>query len=207
VHVRVLELNLEPAERPVKRKGGKLRLWSLVALGVVFACALFWSLDHRTATVSAALAASAPKPGQSDPGVSRAVPAPADVLEQAEDATEPAAETSPPEPTAEDCALCLRTVCSSEVAAGASVEAAECLIPCEYWMPKAMCESGNGPPQFYRAPPRPLCAGYPRTRATLALVECGKACPCPVMRWNEPPAASRSVTTPSATAASLGPPN
>jgi hypothetical protein len=107
-------------------------------------------------------------------------------LEQAEDATEPASETSAPEPTAEDCALCLGTLCASEIAAGGSVEAAQCLIPCEYWMPKQMCVSGKGPPLFYRAPPRPLCAGYPRTPATLALVECGKACPCPMMRWNEP---------------------
>ena len=204
VHLRVLELNFEPAKRQMKRKGRGFGLCVLVGLGVLLASALFWSRKRRAVTVPAALATSAPEPEQPDRAViHRAVPnAVASIVDQAEDATEAVLETSPPEPTAEDCALCLRTVCASEIAAGASVEAAQCLIPCEYWMPKEMCVSGNGPPLFYRAPPRPLCAGYPRTRATLALVECGKACPCPVMRWNEPPAASSSVTTPSATPAS-----
>jgi len=201
VHVRVLELNFEPTERQLLRKGRGFGLWALVGLGVLLASALFWSRKRRTVTVPAALAASAPEPGQPDRAITHpAVPnAPDSVPDQAEDPTDPASETSQPEPTAEDCALCLRSVCASEVAAGASVEAAQCLIPCEYWMTKEMCVSGNGPPLFYRAPPRPLCAGYPRTRATLALVECGKACPCPVMRWNEPPVAASSVATPSAT--------
>jgi hypothetical protein len=187
VHLCVLELTRTDGPKML-RTGRRFALWALLGLGVLFCSALVWSRKHRMVAVPAAPLAAVPKPGHADPPlVHPAVPnAAASDSDQAEEATEPASETSEPEPTAEDCAHCLRTVCASEVAAGASVEAAQCLIACEYWMPKEMCMSGKGPPLFYRAPPRPLCAGHPRTPATLALVECGKACPCPVMRWNEP---------------------
>jgi hypothetical protein len=187
VHFGVLELTRTDGRRML-RSGRRFALWALLGLGVLFCSALVWSRKNRAVSLPAAPLAAAPQPGPAcRTDIQRAVSnAPASDLDQAEEATEPASETSEPEPTAEDCAACLRTVCASEVAAGASVEAAQCLIPCEYWMPKEMCVSGKGPPLFHRAPPRPLCAGYPRTQATLALVECGKACPCPMMRWNEP---------------------
>jgi hypothetical protein len=85
------------------------------------------------------------------------------------------------EPSPEDCSLCLRSVCSDEVEKGGDAEAALCLLSCERSTPREICLSGSGPNPIYpnKAPPVSFCPGFARTPATIALVDCGKACPCP----------------------------
>ena len=81
-------------------------------------------------------------------------------------------------PSADDCKLCLESICSSEIAKGGDLQAALCLIVCEARLPHEMCRTGLGPPQFPKGPAQPVCPGFARTDATAALVRCGKACPC-----------------------------
>jgi hypothetical protein len=85
-----------------------------------------------------------------------------------------------PEPTAEDCQLCLRTTCEREVSSGADVSGAACFLACERNLPAEVCKSRVGPPLLPRGLPRLICPDHERTAAVEALMACGRACPCPM---------------------------
>jgi hypothetical protein len=160
--------------------------WLLAAIPVALALACWFLLRrepaHAKPTVRAAASPVAPE--ARPPTERRAIPspraAPPSAPEPVSDGGEFRSDYGKDIPSREDCSLCLQSICAAEVAAGGSVEAALCLIPCERWLSESTCRSGLGQPLFAKGPPQRICPGAERSEPTWSLVRCGKACPCPM---------------------------